>query len=247
MPAKKEKQETEIAVKQDTSLAKAGQMPQGISEMSREDIIIPRVKLLQALSPEVVECSDGSKRPGMLVDNITGEIVPPNFSPIFFYRTWLRFNPRDSKAPGYDSNFGAGDLIWQTSNANDPRVIEGDKFGPNGERPLATKFLCFLSRFEGYPTPIVVGFANTSLRAGQQLLTQLMMIKEPIYSRRFELTSKHVKNDKGAFYVLQVKPLGKTPEDALATCQEWYDLYSPKSVDVSFVDDTAQTEEKRPY
>jgi len=189
--------------------------------IDQSDLIIPRAKLLQALSPEVAE---GDKKAGQLINNITSELLPDKFVPIFVYLEWFRFNARDKGAPGYDSNFDLGALIWRTRDHNDPRTKEAE-FGPNGEKPIANRVLQFFSVFENQDMPVVIGFSSTSYKAGKKLLSLCKFTGGDMFSKKYSLTSKHVKNDKGSYYVLEVAPAGLASEEEFKKAEIFWDSF----------------------
>src|SRR3990167_1466987 len=99
----------EIKMSKSKELVQAGQTALAVSqrrgfetESGREDLIIPRTKLLQALSPEVV---DGDMKAGFIINSLTKEILPAEFIPVFVFKEYLRFNPTYATKPGYDSAF----------------------------------------------------------------------------------------------------------------------------------------------
>lgn len=220
----------QMSLRQNTDVAINADRPQGLEQESlREDLIIPRAKLLQALSPE---CTDGHGKPGQIINSLTKEILPSEFIPVMKFYQWIRFNPRDSKAHGFNPDQAAGDLIWQSFNPYDDRVLKEGQFGQNGERPLATKFICFLSYFPGVDMPVVLSFSNTSLKAGRALLTQLEYSKGPIWEKKFKVVSKKVSNEKGTYYVLAVDPAGTATADESLIAGGWWKKYTPKKNDL---------------
>lgn len=225
-------------------------LPQGLPEAPAGELIIPRAKLLQALSPEIVDGMEGL-RPGMIISNITKEVLPAEFSPFFFFRCWTKFNPRKQDDPHFDKNLEPGAFVWSSFDENDPRVIEGEKFGANDEKPEVTKFLSFMGRFANYDMPVIVSFSSTSLRAGKQLLTQLRFGKpgEPIWAKRFKLTGRKETTKGFNYFVLDVVPAGKTPDDEMAICADWFQMYSLKAKEQDFSESDGEHKEAsvRPY
>lgn len=199
--------------------------------VDKQDIIIPRAKLLQALSPEIVDSLDGMKA-GLIINSITKQQLPAEFVPVFKFTNWVRFNPRDTKAVGYDANYKPGDVIWSSSDPLDKRVVEEGKFGPNGERPLATKFLNFFAHFPDAEMPVIVSFSNTSYKAGKQLLSLCQFTQGDMFSRKYKLGSKHVKSDVGAYYVLTVDPIGKASDDEYKYAEGLWQTFASKARDI---------------
>jgi len=234
----------EVALKQGTAIAKP-QMGRGFEEgVDREELIIPRAKLLQALSPELEANKELSQ--GDIINSVTTERVPELFIPIFKFTQWIRFNPRDSKAPGYNPDFGPGDMIWRSNDANDPRVIAESSFGANGEKPLATRFLNFFSFFEGSEMPVIVSFSNTSFKAGKRLMSLAKFRGGDMFSKMYSLTSKKETNDMGTYYVMDVQAAGEASEDNYKIAERWWNEYSIKAKDIQ-VHETEETTIDRPF
>jgi hypothetical protein len=209
----------------------------------KEDLLIPRATLLQALSPEVVK---GAKdpatqldlKPGMIINSLTKEILPSEFIPIFKFTNWIRFNPRNTKDPAYDAAYGPGEVIWRTNDPLDPRVIEESKFGADGTPPLATKFLSFFSVFKGVGMPVVVSFSKTSFKAGKRLLSLAQFAakdNQPLdmFGMRYALSSVQETNPAGQMYfVLDVKQLGYTEGVELAQAAATWERFHDKTLQV---------------
>lgn len=225
--------QTQLATQKNGAVAVMGGRPQGLeADVERKDLIIPRAKLLQALSPEV---SEGNGKPGQIINSLTKELLPGEFIPCIFFKQWVCFNPRDPEHSNFNPLFGAGDVVYMSMDPNDERVKVDREFGPNGERPKATEFISFVSYFPGVQMPVVVSFANTSYKAGKQLLTMLNFGSKATWERKFKLVSKTEKNaeKKVTYHVLTVEPAGDaSPEDAAFAKGIWESL-SPKRSDLN--------------
>lgn len=200
-------------------------------ETQKEDLIIPRAKLLQALSPEVTE-RPKDFQPGLIINSLTKTILPSEFVPIFKFTNWIRFNPRNPKDPAYNDQFEPGAIIWRSNDPYDPKVIEESKFGENGERPLANKFLNFFSYFPGVAMPVIVSFTNTSFKTGKQLLSLARFSGGDMFSNRYRLTSKQTKNAMGTFFVLQVEPAGQVEGEEYKKCEALWTEFHQKDIQV---------------
>lgn len=203
--------------------------PRGLEENDqKEDIIIPRVKMLQKMSPEVDE--DPSKfRPGMLINSISKEILPGEFIPVIKFTEWIKFNAMDANMPGFDTSKAPGELIYRTSNPFDEMVIKEGHFGPNGEKPTMIKFLNFLSWFPGTNIPLVVSFCKTSLRAGKTLLSLARFSNADLFSRVYSLTTKKQESNGFTYHILEVAPLRLATESEFKNCEQLYNQFSNKA------------------
>lgn len=208
-------------------------------EITQDDLLIPRAKLLQALSPEITEGVEGLK-PGDIINSLTRQKLGDIFIPIFYFTQWIRFNPRNEKAPGYDASYGLGDIIYRTNNPHDER-LKVDGVWQDDRPPLATKFMSFFSVFEGLDMPIVVSFSKTSMRAGKSLLSLAKFSNSDMWSRKYTLKSKKTQSDKGTYFTLDVAMAGLTGEDDLKRCEAFYRSFREKSLQVHVEAEGEQT------
>ena len=197
---------------------------------TQEDLIMPRAKLLQALSPEIQDGGEGLSQ-GNIINSITQEKLPEEFIPIFAFKNYARFNPRKKEDPNFNSEFAPGELIWKSSDPEDFRVQAETVFGPNGETPLAVTFLNFFSYFPGANTPLVVSFSKTSYKAGKQLLSMAKWAGGDMFSRKYKLTTHKESNDSGTYFVLRVAVLGENTEHS-ATCEKLWTDFSFKAQNI---------------
>lgn len=224
--------QTDLVTRTNGALAVGSHRPQGLeNEVERKDLIIPRAKLLQALSPEV---SEGQGKPGQIINSLTKEALPGPFIPCIFFKQWICFNPRDSKHQNYNPLFGPGEVVYQSMDPNDERVRVDREFGPEGGRPKATEFISFVSYFPGVEMPVVVSFANTSYKAGKQLLTMLKFGSKAIWQRKFKLASKAEKNSQigATYHVLTVEPAGDATDEEAAFAKGIWESLSPRKSDI---------------
>lgn len=215
--------------------------------INQEDLIIPRAKLIQALSPEVAE-GLGFK-PGAIINSLTKEILPDEFIPVFMFKNYIRFNPRSKADPNFDTAFEPGAVIWKSSDPEDPKVLAETKFGANGEKPVATTFLNFFSYFHGVPMPIIVSFSKTSYRAGRQLLSLARFCGGDMFSRKYRLFSQMESNDIGTYAVFKIAPIGAATPDEYKLCERLWNDFSEKVRDIQVHDEDSagDTGDEIPY
>lgn len=244
----------DVITKPTGAVAPLGSQVKGLEEgIDNEEMQVPRVKLLQGLSPEVTDDRENKFRAGMIINSITKEMLPAEFIPVLKFTEWIRFNPRKKDDANFDPAYDPGALIWRSRNPDDQRVIEEAKFGKEGQRPAATRFMNFLSYFPGSPTPIVVSFCNSSFNAGKSLLNMARYSGKPaIYHRKYKLFSDIKKNDKGTFYVFKVGLAGEASADEIKIGETWHNdlsnmlsrIETHQEEDAS---DDAGSSEKAPY
>lgn len=206
-------------------------------KVDKSDYIIPRAKLLQDMSPEV-KAEGSTLKPGQIINSLTAEVLPVTFVPLFWFPTWIRFNPRNKKDNGFDGNYAPGALIWMSKDPNDPRVLTEGQFGDNGEVPLATKFLNFFSIFLGHAMPIIVSFSKTSYKAGKKLITLASLTGGDMFGKQYNLTSKLAHTDDNEYYILEVMPTGLIADDSktFRVSESLYENFKEKPIEVHDVE-----------
>jgi hypothetical protein len=216
--------------------------------VDREDLIIPRAKLIQALSPELTEGLEGIKV-GSVINSLTKEVLPQEFIPIFTFKNYIRFNPRSKDDPNFDSEFDPGAVIWKSTDPLDPKVKAEAKFGPNGEKPIATTFINFFSYFPGVSMPIIVSFSKTSYRAGKNLLSLAKFCGGDMFSRKYKLVSQMETNDIATYAVFKVTPVGDALTEEYAVCERLWNDFASKANAIQVHEEDVQDDaaEKRPY
>ena len=106
----------EVANKLATNaVAVSNAAPRGFEHEDAKDLLLPRIELLQGLSSAV---QDGKGRAGEIVNQISKSPLSTDiFIPIAMQRRYIRWIPRSE----------GGGIEYQTSNPDDPRVIEDTK------------------------------------------------------------------------------------------------------------------------
>lgn len=201
----------------------------------QKELILPRAKLLQALSPELND--NENLKAGMIVDNLTHNPLPIEFIPIFKSTNFVKFNPRSSDDPNFDPAYEPGAIIWNTNDPNDERVKETE-FGEDGTKPTAIRFMNFLCYFPGFEMPIMVSFGKTSFKAGQKLLSMAWYSGKSMYANKYRLKAKKVTNAelKTTYFVLDVESAGAIDEQNLSIVKGIYNSFKGKNIQTDLSD-----------
>jgi len=243
----------DVSVKQETALSTPQPMT-GMENITGEDILIPRVKVIYSLSSEMKdkELRDTLKQ-GMIINtNTKEEIKNPNFAVLNFFKMYAKFNPMQPNARGFNAKLppGATDFVAYTK--DDPRINPQDLEWTDGMPPLVAAMRGFLVLFDGDDMPCVLSFFRSSAKSGKELATQIFVPGKPAWDKKFKLYTEE-KTDKGVYYILKTRPIGKTSDEEKAKCHQMYDMFSKhahKAVEEEVkggVEVPATEEGKRPY
>ena len=213
--------------------------------VDKEDLLIPRAQLVQALSPEITDRELKKLYPnltvGSIINSLTKEPLGECFVPVFMFKNYARFNPRKKDDPAYNKNLEPGAMIWRSNDPLDKRVQEETKFGPNGEPPAAITFMNFFSYFPGSPMPIIISFSKTSYKTGKQLLSLAKFGGGDLFSRRYRIFSDMETNDIGTYAVFKIQPAGQASPNEYATCERLWNDFSGKAKEIKVHDEDEST------
>lgn len=203
-----------------------------------DDIEIPRAKLIQPTSEEATsDKAEDRIAIGLVVNNITKERLPDVFIPIFRFKNYIQWNPRKKDDPNFDPAFDPGSLIFSTTDSSDQRVIDGTKFGPNGEAPKVTKYLNFFSYFPGQTMPVVLSFSKTSFAAGKKLNTLTQFTGGDMFSNKYRLKTVQRESNGTKFFVFEVAPAGKASDEEFKIAESLWKDFRSKNIKVKHEDD----------
>ena len=191
------------------------------SEITTDDLILPRAKLFQGLPIETEQFPEG--KGGQILNNLTAEQLPDEFIPVFVTIEWMKFNPRNSKDEGFDPTHEPGALIWKTADKNAPEVA-------NDPESWRYKCLVFLTYFPGVSMPLVLTFSKTSFAAGKKLLSLAQFSGGNMFSRKYRLTSKKEEKEGNIYYVMQVAPAGVASAEEQQIALDWYKSFRGKTL-----------------
>lgn len=210
----------------------------GSEEISNEDIVIPKILLMQPMSELV---TDGVARIGEYRDSLNTERVlgsdkvPVELIIFGTFKTWIEFKDGEYLAT----------KRWEPSNA-DLAKEEIMEDGSVLSRDKVLNFYCLVPKdiAGGEPFPFVLACRRTSALAGRELNThikKLSMFKKPSAAKVFALTSYKETNDKGTFFVSTVKVLRDSTNEEQAAAYEWYKALAKSKVRIDESDLTKDT------
>jgi len=174
----------------------------GLEGIEREDITLPRIKLLQAMSDEV---SNSNASPGDWLNTLSGQSYGTQFEfiPISVWKSRTYFAEKRDDSPicrSADSFMSVDGYCCMTECPHD-RAWDWK----GGVPPLCTLGYNYLVIPLIDPFPAIVTLMKSSFKTGKALNTLLMATCCPAWFWVYEFYSVRQSNSKGTFYVAAVK------------------------------------------
>ena len=216
---------------------------QGQPNIDRSDLEIPRLKLMQALSPELTEFD--ALKSGDFFHTSAEHIFHGPFIgvPIYFEKRYILWQPRDSGggilaraddgvhwSPSdasftvkLDKKDGGAPVTWKTGKTvQQSGLANWGTMNPddNNSPPAATLMYNYVLGFPEHPDllPAVLTFQRSSVSVGRRFNTKLMTVtgRAPMYGLLFEFSSVEANNKNGQkFFNMAARGAGYLQDKAL--------------------------------
>lgn len=193
----------------------------GFSNLTQEDIMVPRLLAMQGMSEFVTE---GKAKFGEIVDSLSEKVVGGLDSPVEFIPVKLEKSWRVEKKEG---NKWLVKRVEPVTPQNEGRGFNGkDDDGEEVRFVRTLNFFVILPSdiLDGSDLPYHLTFKSTSLRGGKKVITQIMrqmkMGKSPA-SAVFKLIPKKVSNDDGTFIVLETEVSRESKKPEVEAANNW--------------------------
>jgi hypothetical protein len=210
----------------------------GFKETKQEDIIVPRIKVINALSPER---QDRIAEEGDILNSLTQEkLNGKRFIPVKQYYSNIEWNP-DRNAElrmfcrsfdGHIGIYGDGTKACETCKRNQ---FDNTKTGKEAQPPC-TSYLNFLGFFEDDPMPVVLSFAKTNYNEGKKMLSIAKSMRKPLWAYGYILDGKEVAKDKNRWFIITTRMTGATSQELQDFAFNLYQAYQNTTVSTDYED-----------
>lgn len=219
----------------------------GTEQMTKDDFIMPRLAIAQAMSPQVTK-GDPLFLKGLEVGNffntLTGEIYgdgPVLVVPLFSFKSRIYFPPRGSDEA----------ILCATSKVVEGRLVEGritpegcdicphskflDEPRPDGStRPNCTLFYNYvvvLPQEGGVMAPLALSLKSKMIKSAKKWNSLIRYRQLPAFVQMFNIRSVAEKAPKGTFFNLAIDNAGQeiSPE-LVAQTEKLFSTWSNQSV-----------------
>lgn len=230
-----------LEVKRQESLTATAEVPLGFENEEEGDMIIPRIKIINALSPE---CRDKSADEGDIINSLTLEKYNDRpFIPVFKFNNNIEW--RDRADGGGIMCISRDGKMGETTDGERRlctacRRCEFDNTKQGKEAmPKCTKYLNFFGFFEGERMPIILSFGKTNYTEGKKLYSLAKVSMQNMWNNTYKLTSKLMKKAGNEWYNISAVPNGQSSPEDREFAFGLYRLYSNTFTTMKFdVEDT---------
>lgn len=211
--------------------AREGQAARGTEGVGMEDLVIPRLELVQSLSPCLEEGTgafiDGAK-PGMLYNNVTRELYGRMVSviPVSFKKEYIVWKDRKK----------GGGFVGAFSTADEADAVMASQEVPGDHRvnDTANQFCLLIHPETGDLIEIVVSMAVTKLKVSRQWNTLIRINGGDSFARVYELGSFLDENKAGEkYHNFTIKNVGYVSELQYKRAEELYEVVSSGAAKMS--------------
>lgn len=229
----------EVAKKAETAIA-LNEMPEylkglqdnqmGNEEVGKDDLVIPRLAVIQAISPEL-DKSDPSYIPGaevgMLFNTLTKELMSEiDVVSVMFTKPYLMWRDR-KKGGGFGGQY---DSVEEADEARSQQETPAEW----GITDTPTNLCLAIPKDGGRLYEIAIPLPKSKAKISRQWNSTIRLYGGPRFSRIYRITAVDDKNNAGEkFQNLKIDHLGFAPENIFNAAKELYEMVSSGEVKVT--------------
>jgi hypothetical protein len=221
----------------------------GMEDVTNEDLLIPRLGLCQALSPQKRK-SDSSYieglQEGQLFNTVTKEIYGESleFVMLYFFKNRIKYVPLDD----------GGGIDCISTNG-----IDGGRISPQGcascrfsqwgngatddengnDAPECTLYHNYMSAIEG--VPLAVSYKSTGIKISKQILANVRITRLPMYAKKYKVTVVEMQKDKNVWFEKKITPLGFVDQATFNQCEELFNGLKAVSIHIDTTGEAGDT------
>lgn len=205
-----DKKENALVVNEPSDLATPMEAPMGFEDERPEDMIIPRVKAIQTLSPERKDkiAVEGDILNSLTKEKLNGKV----FVPVFKFNTNIEWKPRNEGGgilcQARDGKVGERSDGTRLLCASCKRCeFDNTKQGKEAA-PKCTKYFNFFGFFTGEGMPIILSFAKTNYNEGKKLYSLAKVTMQNMWNYGYRLDEKLISKNGNEWFNIVVTPAG---------------------------------------
>lgn len=201
---------------EDKALSTYTEAPLGFEDEQDGDMIVPRIKIINALSPE---CKERTAAEGDIVNSLTKTKLNDSiFIPVFKYNSNINWKPRNEGGgllctARNGKNATQNDGVSLFCNTCRKHEFDNTKTGRESF-PTCTKYINFFGFIVGEPIPIILSFAKTNYPEGKKLYSLAKVTMQNMWNYGYVLSSKKLAKNGNEWYNIVVSAAGASTEES---------------------------------
>ena len=233
---------TEVAEQKAAEVSAQVETPMGFEDEEAGDMIIPRIKIIQTLSPER---KDKLAEEGDIINSLTKEKLNGKvFIPVFKFNNNIDWKDR-SEGGGMlcyarDGKVGEKSDGTKVMCASCKRCeFDNTKQGKDAI-PKCTKYINFFGFFAGERMPIILSFSKTSYNEGKKLYSLAKVTMQNMWNYGYTLNEKLQAKNGNEWYIITTTPSGATEAEDREFGLNLYKMYRDSLSTINFdMEDTS--------
>jgi len=209
----------------------------GFENIERKDILIPRLQLLQALSPAVVAelAKAGTIHVGLSGVNYGKKVT---ITPILHFRSRIKWVPRDEgggiECSSPDAKKPVSDVICAACGECEYKDWDDAAKTDKDKAPKCTLYENFLVLVGDATEPILLPMEKTKAKCAKKFFSMGALKNADMWAWQYELSSVADKNKKGEpFFNYAITDLSKrTDPKRMALCEQLWAALSTKTAHI---------------
>jgi len=198
---------------------------EGLENMRPGDLLVPRLVLLQGLSPKVVE---GDNVAGQIINSITEEVWVDKeeskmFVPVYHYLEWIRWGDRETGEGILERSLDPDGKLAQMA----MRIVTHTTSGGREVRTV-TEYHNFVAIFPQIDaeTAVIISCAKTNIKKGRKLLGLARYRgRYPLYAGQYLIKAVIETNAAGQkYYVYEFQNKGWVSEEDWPLMKKLYTI-----------------------
>lgn len=244
----KEKAEVMATEEENTQLASQIEAPMGFEDEEAGDMIVPRVKMVQSLSPERKEkkADEGDIINSLTLEKLNGKI----FIPVFKFNNNIEW--RDRADGGGMLCYARDGKVGEKSDGTRQMCasckrceFDNTKQGKDAV-PKCTKYINFFGFFAGERMPIILSFAKTNYNEGKKLYSLAKVTMQNMWNYGYKIDEKLVSKNGNEWYNIVATPAGASSTEDREFGLQLFQVYRNSIATMNFDMDDAISESSGP-
>lgn len=226
----------ELIKKEQEDLALQTGTPMGFEDEDADDVIVPRVKVIQTLSPE---CRAREADEGDIINSLTKEKLNGKvFVPVFKFNNNVWWRDRSDGGgiqciarDGRNGQLSDGTLMTCAQ----CRRCEFDNTKQGREAmPTCTKYINFFGFFAGERAPIILSFSKTCYNEGKKLYSLAKVTMQNMWNFGYTLNEKKMAKSGNEWFVPVMAAAGPTSAEDREFGLALYKMYRSNIQDMAY-------------